>query len=286
MLIVGNEFNRSMGLGNKLFSWARAYCTTQILGAIQIEPRWFAFRNAALSRGGINYRHLFGKIFLYNNFKSDPMAINRLSLEIQSWLGVNQHQKHYLSDLSDLTRHHFSDQDVIIFKADQAHDFSDLAEHRDAIKQKLEQLSKGSVHEQFLLEPFIAVNYRSGNDFKSHAVNSSQAKTDLYWFIHAVDRVRQQYGNLPVQVITDGAPHHLADLSRSIGGCQIHQFSTAIEDLLFLSKAKVLLASGNSSFSAWASFLSGADSFSSKNTPLDKWRVNTGNPNQIIGIID
>jgi hypothetical protein len=98
--------------------------------------------------------------------------------------------------------------------------------------------------------------------------------------------VRKQYGNLPVHVISDGAPHHLADLVKGVGGCQIHQFGTAVEDLQFLSKAKVLLASGNSSFSAWAAFLSGADAYSSKATPLDRWFINANNSRQTIGIIE
>ena len=135
-------------------------------------------------------------------------------------------------------------------------------------------------------EPFIGINYRSGNDFKSHSDGGSQVKTDLYWFIHAVSEVRLNYGNLPVYIISDGAPRHLENLINSVGDCQIRRFSSAIEDLLFLSKATVLLVSGNSSFSAWASFLSGADSYSSKATPLDKWHINSSNQNQIIGTIN
>ena len=287
MLFVGNEFNRSMGLGNKLFSWARAYCTTKILDATQIEPRWFALRNAGFLRGGIDYKNLLGKTFLFNNFNSDPKAINRLHLEIQSRLsGGTPFQKYYLSDLEDLEKYYFIDRDWIIYRADKSHYFSDLAEHRDAIKQKLKQLCKSSSHRRSFEEPFIAINYRSGNDFKAHAEKDPQAKTDLNWFVYAVGCVRQQYGNLPVHVISDGAPHHLLDLIKGVRGCQIQQFGTAIEDLQFLSKAKVLLASGNSSFSAWAAFLSGADTFSSKNTPLDRWRINASNRNQIIGIIE
>jgi len=286
MLIVDSEFNRSMGLGNKLFSWARAYCTSQLLGATQIEPRWFAFRNAAFLRGGIDYHHLFGKVFLYNNFRSDPAAINRISEEIQSRLGLIQNQKHYLSDLSDLKGRDLSDRDMIIFRSDRAHHFLDLAEYHGAIKQKLEQLSKLSSRWQVPPESFIAINYRSGNDFKPHTANDMQAKTDLHWFIHAVDWVRKQYGNLPVHVISDGAPHHLVDLVKGVGSCQIHQFGTAIEDLQFLSKATVLLASGNSSFSAWAAFLSGADAYSSKATPLDRWCINANRGHQTIGIIE
>lgn len=286
MLLVDNEFNRSMGLGNKLFSWARAYCATQLLAATQIEPKWFAIRNAAFLRGGIDYRYLFGKVFLYNNFKSDPAAISKFFAEMQSRLGLIQSQKCYFSDLMSLKSHKFSGREWIIFRADQAHNFLDLADYQRAIKQKLEQLSNLPVDWQPPVEPFIAINYRSGNDFTAHSTGGSQSKTDLNWFIYAVKWARKSYGNLPVHVISDGAPHHLVDLVKGVGGCQIHQFGTAIEDLQFLSKANVLLASGNSSFSAWAAFLSGADAYSSKATPLDRWRINASNPNQTIGIIE
>lgn len=286
MLIVDSEFNRTMGLGNKLFPWARAHCAAQILGAIQVEPRWFGLRNAAFLRGGIDYRHLFKKNFLYDNFRSDPAAINRIFLLISNQLGLIRFEKRYFADLISLKRATFLKREWIIFRADQAHHFSDLFEYRCSIKKKLQELSKntdGLIHTS---EPFIGINYRSGNDFKSHFDGGSQAKTDLNWFIRAVGEVRLKYGNLPVYVVSDGAPHHLENLIKSVADCQMRRFSSAIEDLLFLSKATVLLASGNSSFSAWASFLSGADSFSSKATPLDKWRINANNPNQIIGIIE
>ena len=286
MLITDSQFNRSMGLGNKLFSWARAYCATQILGAIQIQPKWFALRNAAILRGGIDYFNVLGTLFLYNNFKSDPSAISRLYIEMQSRLGMLKIQKHYLSDLSDLKAYTFSDRDWIIFRADQAHHFSDLFQYRNSIKKKLQELSKNTDYLKYLVEPFIAIHYRSGNDFKAHTARDPQAKTDLQWFTHAVDWARHKYGNLPVHVVSDGDTHHLLHMIKGLTGCQIHRSGTAIQDLLFLSKAKVLLASGNSSFSAWSSFLSGADSFSSKATPLDKWRINANNPNQIIGIIE
>jgi Glycosyl transferase family 11 len=285
MVIVDSEFNRSMGLGNKLFPWARAYCATQILDAIQVEPRWFALRNAAFLRGGIDYRNLLGKVFLYNNFKSDPAAINRLYIEIQIRLRAIQYQKYYLSDLKDLKSQIFSDC-YVIFRSDRAHHFSDLAEYRHAIKQKLQQLSQSRAHWQSPAEPFIAINYRSGNDFTAHTTDGPHAKTDLNWFIRAIYWVRQHFGSLPVYVVSDGGSQHLAYMLQGIEGCQIKQSETAIEDLLFLSKANILLASGNSSFSAWAAFLSGADSYSSKATPLDKWHINVNNPNQIIGTID
>jgi hypothetical protein len=195
-------------------------------------------------------------------------------------------QKHYLSVLSDLKVHTFSNRDWVIFRADRAHYFSDLFEYRNSIKKKLQELGKNTDHLKYIAEPFIAIHYRSGNDFKEHTARDPQAKTDLQWFIHAIDWVRHKYGNLPVYVVSDGTTHHLLHLIKGLTGCQIRRSSTAIEDLLFLSKAKILLASGNSSFSAWASFLSGADSFSSKATPLDKWRINAHNPNQTIGIIE
>ena len=286
MPIVDSEFNRSMGLGNKLFSWARAYCTTQILGAIQVEPRWFALRNAATMRGGIDRRNILGALFLFNNFKADPFAISRIYLEIQSQLGVIKRHKHYLSDLSELESNVFTGQDWIIFRADREHHFSDLADQQSVIKQKLQQLSKISINNQSTQEHFIAIHYRSGNDFTTHTASGPQAKTDLNWFIRAIDWARQHYGNLPVYVVSDGAPHHLTDRFKCVSGCQIYKSGTAIEDLLFLSKADILLASGNSSFSAWSAFLSGAHSYSSRSTPLDKWRINTKNPNQIIGTIE
>ena len=50
----------------------------------------------------------------------------------------------YLSDLFDLKACTFSDRDWIIFRADQAHYFSDLFQYRNSIKKKLQELSKNT----------------------------------------------------------------------------------------------------------------------------------------------
>ena len=287
MLLVDNQFNRSMGLGNKLFSWSRAYCSTLLTNAVQVEPRWFAVRNAAVLRGGIDYTSIFGKIFLLDNFRSDPKTINRVLIHGLQFFGLDHFKKFYISDLNDLKRHTWSDGDWIIFRCDQNHNFVDLVDFRWQIKEKLVSISRlRHKYNYSKLQPYIGVNYRSGNDFSSLAGVHSQVKTDQNWFARAIDWVRREYGDMPVYIVSDGAVHHMSPLIAGLKNYKLCKFRTAIEDLSFLANANVLLASGNSSFSAWAAFLSGADSYSSSHTPLDKWCISKESSNQYIGIIE
>ena len=54
--------------------------------------------------------------------------------------------------------------------------------------------------------------------------------------------------------MSDGSPEELQDLLR-LDNCELVPPRSAIADILLLSRAEVLLASGYSTFSMWGSFL-------------------------------
>ena len=59
---------------------------------------------------------------------------------------------------------------------------------------------------------------------------------------------------VPIVVFTDGRPEEVRELTE-LKGVRYHDRKPAITDLLMLSNADLLLASGRSTFSMWASFL-------------------------------
>lgn len=78
-------------------------------------------------------------------------------------------------------------------------------------------------------------------------------KTPVSWFIESLVSIRNIAGFKEAYICSDGAENEFKDLL-SFPGVHLLRTGSAIGDLLSLSKARLLLASGGSSFSAWASF--------------------------------
>ena len=104
----------------------------------------------------------------------------------------------------------------------------------------------------------IVLNVRRGKDFpevSSSGAAKGPVRTPLEWFISSLHAVRQIIGS-PAQafVISDGTETDLAPLLRQKNVTFVKSESPMV-DLLILAKAKLLIGSGGSSFSAWGSFL-------------------------------
>src|SRR6266436_311059 len=106
--------------------------------------------------------------------------------------------------------------------------------------------------------PYIAIHVRRG-DFQRPNAQTDHSRVDnmatpLSWFVASLKAVRAHLGvTVPAVVTSDGDPDELRPL---LDLDNVRQVATgsAIGDLLTLSRAALLLASG-SSFSAWASYL-------------------------------
>ncbi|MGV6851698.1 MAG: hypothetical protein ACWA5R_05895 [bacterium] len=94
----------------------------------------------------------------------------------------------------------------------------------------------------------IAMHVRLG-DF------SPDMRTDFSWFIGVLTNIREWAGhNVPVSLFTDGSMSEIAELT-ALPNMSIINTNSAIADLLALSKAKIIIGSGGSTFSLWANFL-------------------------------
>jgi hypothetical protein len=91
--------------------------------------------------------------------------------------------------------------------------------------------------------------------------------------VAALKAVREVVGfNAPALVVSDGTPGDLRQLL-AIDGVSLVRPGCAISDLLTLAKARVLIGSGGSSFSAWASFLGGMPTISHPGQSLNWFRL-------------
>lgn len=283
MIIVSAEYHRAAGLGNKLFPWARAKILASELHCPVKKNIWFSPRGGALIRGGVNYRTALAKTWLIGNFRRDPAEFGRFRYNLAyrnlpiSYLDLLPK----LSLDSKINAHY-------MFRWEKNHQFSDLWPHRKFIR---EQLLNIAVYNQsaylagFSKREFIALNVRTGNDFKHKSSNQNGYYfTELDWFVMALEKIRQKYGNLPAYIVSDGGPKQLGKLLE-LPDVSLVKTHTAIADLRILLNAKVLLGSGNSSFSAWASFLGGMDTFSSAETPFAHFNIVAPGSNQLIATL-
>jgi hypothetical protein len=80
-------------------------------------------------------------------------------------------------------------------------------------------------------------------------------RTPIEWFVQSLCAIRRIRGDaVPALVVSDAPDGALAPLLRQEAVKRVDTGS-AIGDLLVLSKAQLLIASGGSSFSGWAAFL-------------------------------
>jgi len=80
-------------------------------------------------------------------------------------------------------------------------------------------------------------------------------RTPISWFIESLEYIRRIAGfPLKAYIVSNGKQEEFKELL-SLKNVFFLNNRSAIVDLLILSKAKILIGSGGSSFSAWAAFL-------------------------------
>ena len=263
MKLVSAEYCRGAGLGNKLFPWARAKIYSDKNGCPMLRTRWFSPHGGAITRGGIDYANALRKIWLVGNFKSFTGDVSWLQFFLQ-YRGLPISHAQSLADVPNGDGH-------LVFMWDSHHDFVDLRGWQGFLRERIYAMtrpSQAAFADRYNGYDFIGLNIRCGKDFVTkESGKRGYVQTELEWFCGALKDIRRKYGELPAVVVSDGGPRQLKMLLRERDVHLLHA-KTAIADLLVLSKAKVLLGSGNSTFSAWASFLGEMDTFSSKDTPF------------------
>jgi hypothetical protein len=272
MVLTKAEYNRHAGLGNKLFAWSRAKVLSSEYDIKMISTKWVSIRGASVIRGGIDYNNVFGKIFLFNNFINDRSEVSEYFYKTKCSKNFNMI---YVSNIDEAREYVDMENVLIVFKWDGDHFFTDLESYRDFVKNKLVNITKPkTINNTIYGHPFIGLNIRMGNDFIDASSSADGfRKTHMDWYLDNVANIRQRHGNLPVCVVSDGSSNLLKSIFSKIDNVTIVRNKTAIEDLLFLSNARALMGAGNSSFSAWASFLGNMPTYSSPDTPFEQFRL-------------
>lgn len=265
--MIGIEYKRTAGLGNKLFPCARALVAAKAVGLPIIDPIWFSPRGAGIIRGGVDKRVFLGKIWLLRNFK-------RLQDSRPFMSQFVMRKKVKVSDLDEFyfLFERYGSSVFYEFAWDAAHNFRDLFNHRDFIKQEIFQLARPRLP-KLNQEKFVAVNLRLGNDFVAFdfAGNGFRRNPEEFWS-PALKKVRIETGIDRAVLISDGSEKQIRKLFvEESPGIEIAQNRKAIQDLWILANSTAMIGVGHSSFSAWGAFLSNSVLFGSDKSRFDSF---------------
>lgn len=271
-------FARGSGLGNRLFPWARCLVFSRANSVPMIRPQWEQLRLGPLLRGGVSLRRYHSQILLWGLFQSETAACFRHLAADLFYRRENEPRGPFAAD---------GKRTVVEFRGD-GRFFADFEGERRLVRAELEAIARPRwtrLAASFGEAP-IAMNVRRAKDFPDVAsASGGPRRTPLDWFARTLALVRRAAGrDAEALVVSDGTPADLAPLL-SLGNVRLVRPGCAISDLLVLSRAKVLLASGGSSFSAWASFLGGMPTVSIPGQSLG-WFGLTPAPGRFVGEFD
>ncbi|MEW6614772.1 MAG: hypothetical protein AB1401_04840 [Thermodesulfobacteriota bacterium] len=240
------------GLGNLLFPWARFIVATKKYNLTPINPTWPQIKIRTFVRGDRDKRS-------YINFFCTP---SRYIKGVKKILLLSKLSK--ITEEEFIKNHNRDYSDTIVIFEGMKNLFQDILKDSNMILSELVSITK-SKHKSGLLFDFsgsISVHVRLG-DFRSSMV-SRLGKTleeggwnlriPISWYVSKINQLRDELGKqVKVFVFSDGTDEELYPLV-SLPNAERIFFGSSIADLLALSRANILVASG-STFSMWASYL-------------------------------
>jgi hypothetical protein len=242
------------GLGNSLFPWARAELFARECGAGILAPRWSSIRIGPYLRREPDKRR-------YSHFFRADHHCRGLSRALIFSVG------HHISETQFRLRSPpcSSSRPCVVEFRGLGDLFLPLAGEHEFIRRQLWQMTAEPLRSTAMPDraKFIAMHVRRGD-----LTRQGLSEGDLYskvtqytpisWFVGMARAARRapSLRSLPLIVFTDGSPDELGELPK-IEGVHVHSRRPAIADLWTMTRACLLFASGFSTFSMWASFLSG-----------------------------
>lgn len=237
------------GLGNRLFPWARCRVFSFQNKVPMLSPRWAQLKIGPLLRGESDRRLYFD---LFKPGPDDVSGIRKFRLQLFS-----------KSETEDtpfaLTPTNNGTATVRVFAGEQDR-FSALNGWDQFLRDELLSITKERWLRaaESIKEVPIGIHVRMGDFTPAESdaeLRLPQRRVPLKWFADSLRVIREAVGRaIPAVVVSDGSEGELRDLLKE-ENVSLVRTGSAISDLLVLAKAKTLIASGGSSFGAWAAFL-------------------------------
>lgn len=246
-----------------------------------ISPIWARPAIGQLIRGGVDYRSYLRQIALISLFKKREGDLGVL----EGWWKSRHCQRVSEEELQTILQSGRTkkkspisvDFDEFVFR------FEPLNGWNDFLHEELRSLTRKKYLDfvDSIDSVPLGVNIRCGNDFGRAPDDPTYArvgwlqKTPISWYCETIKSIRKSL-NRPAKaiVVSDGTAEALKEVL-DLGNVTFLRPGSAITDLLVLTKSRVLIGTGSSTFSAWASFFGQMPTVTAPGHPLTKWGIET-----------
>jgi len=244
------------GLGNLLFPWARAEVFRRRHGVRMLAPQWTRPKIGPLLRGEKDLRYYTG-LFDHRGAKYVGGLAKYAVLATCAKIPAGEGEAFMASESRRRGRH------VVVFRGWEGW-FKGMEGERAFVRERLEAILSRPVKEILARSPkeyAIAAHVRRGDKPTmkfGEAFNGEYHQTmHDEWFVNAIRAVRRAAGvQAPVTVFSDARPEKIRMILDE-PGVTISGDNPSIVDMFLLSRARALITTGTSSFSAWGSYLGG-----------------------------
>lgn len=238
------------GLGNIMFTWARAAVFARDYGCQMIWPTWPSIKI------GPYLRRETDKRFYGDLFTNDGAAVGGVKKvhKLLTCSRIPESQKESVV-MEDETIVEFTGFDGCFESILYEYDFV-----RDLIIKNLNPKNAAPLQEDY--RQAVGIHVRLGDFSRVSTAEVEAGRHDsalpVEWYVDMVNQIRVFAGKqVPVYVFSDGTDEELQPLL-ALPGVQRKTYGTSIGDILGLSRFPLLIASG-SSFSMWARYLGRAN---------------------------
>lgn len=234
------------GLGNILFTYARAVVYAQKYDCKVIWPTWSSFKIGAY------VRHEKDKRFYGDLFQNNSGYISGIK---KAWVLLIKHkitEEEFLNDPSA---------DNCVVELTGFKDcFAPIMQDYKTVKSNIEEnlRKKNRRYTSFDTDNAICLHIRLGDftraTWEDVLAGKHNSSIPVEWYAQMIHEVRRIVGrNVKAYIFSDGEDSELQPVL-SLENVERITFGNAISDMLALSRARLFIASG-SSFSMWARYL-------------------------------
>jgi hypothetical protein len=262
------------GLGNMLYIWAKAIVFADINGFSVVAPNWNQLRIGPYLRRE-KCKRFYGGFFSTQDYVPQLFYyLERLKTGQAIYSNPDVFDPPPQTHLERLGDSSSKDRSLYIFdEVPLSITFlSELRDFQPLVKKQLISMTRDRVLEAISKAPSpeIAIHVRlsdfsistelasASDEFMSYSAALEarhNVRTPVDWYVQTLLKVRQIVGfDVPATVFSDGYDHELTELL-ALPSITRAPHSSALVDMLKMSKSKLLIAAAKSSFSAWASYL-------------------------------